>query len=176
MYQYRYASTRLPNAGERPPSMYSPARQFAQASGLRRSELLGLCVRDIYRDEAGSLWIRVPRGRGRSVPREVPILPEHEQLVLRFAGQARILPDVPRSYDGQGARKEYARHLYSHRRKEAPQSSSAQEVDEEAAHAVMQALGHPKLTVVKRYYLGLPGHGNPHGRAAAGEGLASQEY
>src|ERR1019366_4158913 len=53
----------------------------AQATGLRRSELRDLRGRDLYRGENGRLFVHVKNGKGGR-PRDVSILPGHEQEIL----------------------------------------------------------------------------------------------
>jgi integrase len=154
MYWYRQASDREMLAGAPPPPpALSPEEQIALACGLRRSELLDLRVGDIQRDEEGRLWIRVAnRGRGN---RKVPVLAELEQVILRLAENARLLPDISQSVSLQYARKEYARCLYDDLCRKSPLRLAADKINEEAVRAVMQALGHSDQAVVTRYYLGL---------------------
>ena len=135
-----------------PPQALSPEEQIALACGLRRSELLDLRVGDIHRDE-GRLWIRVAK-RGRR-NREVPVLAEYEQVILRFAEDARLLPEISKSVYLQYARKEYAQCLYDDLCRKSPLRLAADKINEETVRAVMQALGHSDQAVATRYYLGL---------------------
>jgi integrase len=154
MHRNHYTSGRKLLAGVRPPLPFAAERQFVEACGLRRTELLNLRVRDIRRDEAGRLWIRVAKSRRRG-EREVPVIAGNEQVILRIVEDARLFPDLPRSVDVQKARQQYARRLYYHLRRKAPQPHGPGKIDGEAVRAVMQTLGHPDQAVVTRYYLGL---------------------
>lgn len=155
MYWYRQASEREELAGyPPPPSLFEAAYQFVKATGLRRSELLNLLVRDIYRDEEGRLWIHVAKSRRMGI-REVPVLTEHEQVISLAIQNAQLFFDLPSNLDVQYKRKQYALLLYTQLIRTAPPPHVTGQVDVEAVRAVMQALGHSDQAVVTRYYLGL---------------------
>jgi integrase len=155
MYWYHQASEREELAGyPPPPSLFEPAYQFVEATGLRRSELTNLLVRDIHRDDEGRLWIHVAKSRRRAI-REVPVLAEHEQVISIAIQNARLFLDLPSNLDVQYERKQYALHLYAQLLRTAPPPHGSGETNVEAVRAVMQALGHSDQAVVTRYYLGL---------------------
>src|SRR5260370_26726439 len=101
MYWYRQASDREEFAGyPPPPSLFEPEYQFVKATGLRRSELTNLLVRDIHRNDEGRLWIHVAKSSRRGI-REVPVLAEHEQVISIAIQNARLFLDLPSNLDVQ---------------------------------------------------------------------------
>ena len=128
--------------------------QFVEACGLRHSELLNLCVRDIRQNEEGRVWIHVAKQAGRS-EREVPVFAGREKMILALVQNARLFPNVPEQVDGQDARRNYASILYYQLLRASQDTSLFRQYDEKAVHEVMKALGHKDQDVVCRYYLRL---------------------
>lgn len=134
---------------------------FAQATGLRRSELRDLRIRDVSRNEQGQLVVRVNNGKGgRS--RDVQVLPGYEQDILAIIEgrplDERVFRSIPKHMNVHGYRRASAQARYlnyapgytlppKHRR------LKSQDYDHEAAREVSGSLGHNRLDVLTRHYL-----------------------
>lgn len=154
MSQQRRAYWRKNPNGYPPPLPNEAEVRFVEACGLRRAELLTLRVRDIRQDEEGRVWIHVAKNAGRR-ERDVSVLAGHERVILERMRNARFFPDFPERVDVQKARREYARSLYYQLLMASQDPPLIREYNEEAAHKVMQALGHDDPGIVCRCYLSL---------------------
>lgn len=134
---------------------------FARATGLRRSELRDVRVRDVSRKEQGQLVVHVTNGKGgRS--RDVPVLPGYEQHILavidgRPPGE-RVFRSIPKHMNVHGYRRAFAQARYLDYAPEyalPPRDCrlKAQDYDHEAAREVSRSLGHNRLDVLTRHYL-----------------------
>lgn len=134
---------------------------FLQACGLRRSEAMNLCVKDITIGSSGQVNIFVAHGKGgRS--RTVPVLPGHEEDVIAVianrSSEEKVFTRLPVRLDIHGLRREYAQALYLHFAPDRQLPSSRGRLkphtyDEQAAMKVSAALGHNRLDVMLRHYL-----------------------
>ena len=134
---------------------------FAQATGLRRSELRDLRIRDVSRNEQGQLIVRVNNGKGgRS--RDVAVLPEYEQDILAIiAGrppEERMFRTIPKHMNVHGYRRTFAQARYLDYAPEyalppRDRRLKVQDYDHEAAREVSRSLGHNRLDVLTRHYL-----------------------
>lgn len=149
--QYRAKRDNNPN-GYPPPTPDEAEIRFTEACGLRRGELLNLCVRDIHRDDEGQVWIHVARQAGRR-ERDVPIPAGCEQVILERMRDVCLFSYFPRQVDVQKARREYACRLYYQLLRASQYPPLIREYNEEAVHKVMEALGHDDIGIVCRYYL-----------------------
>jgi integrase len=126
---------------------------FSKAVGLRRCEMQALRVENVYHD-GHRLWVHVERGKGgRS--RNVPVLRSMESRVLEIIANREqsepIFPRIPVRADIHGYRREYANSLYVEL---AGRSYSLRSKDKPVMLQVSWALGHNRLNVVSRSYLG----------------------
>lgn len=138
---------------------FSPERNrdlvdFCKATGLRRHELQAVKVQDVYRDEDGKLRVEVIQGKGGR-PRSVPILQNLESRVLEIVSgkdlDSQIIEKIPVRADIHGYRREYASSYYKELSGDDYDSKSK---DTHAIQLVSWALGHNRLDVVTRNYLG----------------------
>jgi integrase len=135
--------------------------RFAQACGLRRAELRDLRVRDVYTASDGTLFVHVKNGKGGR-PREVPVLPGHEEEVLALvqgrAPHEKVFDHIPKHMDVHSYRRDSAQQRYLHHTAgqalPPPEGRLRRdEYDPAAAQEVSWALGHNRLDVVLRHYL-----------------------
>ncbi|GHO77005.1 hypothetical protein KSD_47760 [Ktedonobacter sp. SOSP1-85] len=132
---------------------------FLDATGLRRSEVRDLLVRDVLDDEE-QVYIRVRRGKGGK-ERWVPVLPGREKHVLQLIkGRSpceHIFARLPKHLNIHAHRRRYAQAYYQHLsgRPLPPASGRLPQgvVDHDAVLAVSRALGHNREDVVLTYYL-----------------------
>ncbi len=134
---------------------------FARATGLRRSELRDLRIRDVYRGEDGRLFVHVKNGKGgRS--REVPVLIGYEQEILAIIENRpldeRVFDHIPthmkvHSYRRQSAQARYLQHAPERTLPPAKGRLKHQEYDSGATQEVSRSLGHNRQDVVLRHYL-----------------------
>jgi integrase len=126
---------------------------FSCAFGLRRHELRELRAGDIYRG-GDRLWLHVERGKGGR-KREVPVLVAYQERVLEIIHskepQDFLFPRIPVRADIHGYRREYANALYQ---QNAGKPYNPRDKDKIALQMVSWALGHNRLDVVIRNYLG----------------------
>jgi integrase len=126
---------------------------FSLACGLRRHELQELRVGDVYRD-GNQLWVHVERGKGGR-KREVPVLTAFQERVLEIIHGKNlddfVIERIPVRADIHGYRREYANSLYQ---QIASKPYDLRDKDEIALQRVSWALGHNRLDVVTRNYLG----------------------
>lgn len=134
---------------------------FAQATGLRRSELRDLRIRDVSRNEQGQLTAHVNNGKGgRS--RDVPVLPGYEQDILAIIEgrplDERVFRLIPKhmnvqSYRRASAQARYLNHAPGYELPPKHRRLKSQDYDHEAAREVSRSLGHNRLDVLTRHYL-----------------------
>lgn len=143
------------------PANWQPLIHFEQACGLRRSELARLTVADVHHDEQGRLMVHVCNGKGGK-ERFVPALPGYEQSLLALvAGREpdeRVFDHIPKHMDVHAYRRQYAQALYQfYADCELPLPGARlrqSDYDLAAVQRVSWALGHNRLDVVLRHYLG----------------------
>jgi len=134
---------------------------FAQATGLRRSELRDLRVRDVFHNERDQLVVHVNNGKGgRS--RDVPVLPGYEQDILAVIEgrplDERVFRSIPKHMNVHGYRRasaqaRYLDHAPGYSLPPLQRRLKAQDYDHEAAREVSKSLGHNRLDVLTRHYL-----------------------
>lgn len=138
---------------------FSPERNrdlvdFCKATGLRRHELKAVKVQDVYRDEDGKLRVEVIQGKGGR-PRSVPVLQSLESRVLEIVSgknlDSQIIEKIPVRADIHGYRREYAADYY---KELAGKDFNPKDKDTSAMQFVSWALGHNRLDIITRNYLG----------------------
>lgn len=127
---------------------------FCRATGLRRHELKVLKIKDIYRDEEGKLRVEVNQGKGgRS--RSVPVIESLESRVLEIISgkdlDSKVIDNIPVRADIHGYRRDYAANYY---KELSGKEFNLEGKDTLAMQQVSWALGHNRLDVVTRNYLG----------------------
>lgn len=134
---------------------------FAQATGLRRSELRDLRIRDIFYDHDGALLVHVKNGKGGRA-REVRVLPGREgDILAAIAGRdpdERVFTSIPKHMDVHSYRREFAQALYLFHapgRALPPKEGRLKpsDYDRAAAEQVTMALGHSRVSVVLLHYI-----------------------
>jgi Phage integrase, N-terminal SAM-like domain len=138
---------------------FSPERNrdlvdFCKATGLRRYELQAVKVQDFYRDEDGKLRVEVHQGKGGR-PRSVPVLQSLESRVLEILSgkdlESQIIEKIPVRADIHSYRRDYASSYY---KELSGGDYDCKNKDTRAIQLVSWALGHNRLDVVTRNYLG----------------------
>ncbi len=134
---------------------------FAQATGLRRSELRDLRMHDVYRGKDGRLVVYVKNGKGgRS--REVTVLQEYEdELLTCIAGRPsneRVFRSIPKhmqvhSYRRASAQARYLKHTSEQVLPPLHGRLKHRDYDQQAVQEVSTSLGHTRQDVVLRHYL-----------------------
>jgi integrase len=137
---------------------------FAQATGLRRSEMRDVRVGDITAQPDGSVQVHVRRGKGGKA-RDVTVLAGYEQAVLALLEgrepQERLFEYIPKNMDVQSYRRAFAQASYqqhaSGRALPPPQAKRLKPSDYDlaAAQQVAEALGHSRRRrgIVLSHYL-----------------------
>lgn len=142
------------------PAHWRDLLTFLDATGLRRSEVARVHVRDVYDDEAGRLHVAV-KGKGGKW-RAVPVLEEHAEAVRALiAGRApeeRLFSRIPSHLDVHARRRRFAQDTYrdaSGGRDPPPTAGllRAGAVDPAAVRHVSRALGHDRADVTTAHYL-----------------------
>jgi integrase len=143
------------------PTHWPAHMAFARATGLRRSELRDLRVRDVCRREDGRLFVYVTNGKGgRS--RDVSVLPEYEQEILAIIDgrhlEERVFKYIPKhmkvhSYRRESAQVRYQEHAPGYTLPPVKGRLKSQDYDHAAAQEVSWSLGHNRKDVVLRHYL-----------------------
>lgn len=155
--------SRGPKAHDRhlQPANWQPLITFLQATGLRRSEVRDLRIRDISYGHDGALRVFVTNGKGGR-ERELPVLPGKEQAVINAIADRnpdeRVFARIAKNLDIHNLRRTYAQALYLHYAPgwTLPPATGRLKRDSynrEAVARVSQALGHNRLDVVLRHYL-----------------------
>ena len=146
------------------PANWQPLIRFLDATGLRDAEVKRLLVEDILGvgRETGGAEVTIKKGHGKGGrPRQVPVLPGHEEDVLRLRegreSQERVFARVPSRIHAQGHRRHYAQAYYMHLSgRELPPMQGRlkrSDYDEAAVLQVSRALGHNRKDIVLRNYL-----------------------
>jgi len=146
------------------PGNWQPLMGFLRATGLRRAEVRLLQIEDIQQNQAtGRLEVTVKKGHGKGGrPRQVPVLPGCEQVVLALCvgrePTVLVFPRIPSHLDIHALRREYAQAYYRHLSgRELPPSVDRRlkpaDYDESAVLEVSRALGHNRKDIVLRHYL-----------------------
>jgi integrase len=134
---------------------------FAQATGLRRSELRDLRIRDVSRREDGQLSVHVKNGKGGRA-RDVPVLSAYEQEILAIiAGRPsdeRIFTSIPKqmpvhTYRRASAQERYLEHASGYTLPPTSGRLGSQDYDHEAVQEVSRCLGHQRKSIVLHHYL-----------------------
>ena len=148
------------------PANWESLLNFLRATGLRRTELRLLRVRDIIERDIdpeyfGQTTVKVVNGKGGK-SRTVPVLVGHEQDVLAMqtgrAEEEAVFPRIPRHLDVHSYRRAYAQALYLSYAPgwvlpPAEKRLKAGDYNAEAVQQVSRALGHNRKDVVLRHYL-----------------------
>ncbi len=147
-------------------AQFDPARwhdllTFLDATGVRRTEVAHLHVRDIYDDAEDQLHVAVKGKGGRW--RAVPVLPEYAETIRGLiAGRSpdeRLFGRIPSHLDIHAARRCFAQATYRHTSEGRPLPEAGRArlpkgaVDPAAVRQVSQALGHNRLDVTTTHYL-----------------------
>ena len=146
------------------PANWQPLLRFLDATGLRDAEVKRLLVEDILvvGQTTGGVEITIKKGHGKGGrPRQVPVLPGHEQDVLRLRegrhAKDRVFARIPSRIHAQAHRRIYAQAYYRHLSgRELPPKDGRlkpSDYDEVAVLQVSRALGHNRKDVVLRNYL-----------------------
>ncbi len=137
---------------------------FAQATGLRRSEMRDVRVGDISEQPDGCVQVHVRRGKGGKA-RDVTVLAGYEQAVLALLEgrelQERLFEHIPKNMDVQSYRRAFAQARYQQqapgRGLPPPQAKRLKpgDYDLEAAQEVAESLGHSRRRrgIVLSHYL-----------------------
>jgi integrase len=138
---------------------------FAEATGLRRSEMRDLRVRHITSLPDGTLSVHVQNGKGGK-SRDVPVLAGYEQdLLALLEGRdpnERLFARIPKNMDVQSYRRSSAQARYQQLApgKELPLASTKRikptDYDTLAAQEVSESLGHSRRrrsTILNHYLL-----------------------
>lgn len=155
--------SRAPVAHDRyfQPKNWQPLLHFLHATGLRRSEVGALVCSDVDTDTDGRVWVHVRSGKGGR-PRDVPVLPGHEDAVCAVvAGREpdeRVFARIPGHLDVHSYRRLFAQALYLFHAQGRPLPPAQgrlkrTDYDRAAAEQVTHALGHNRIDVVLRHYL-----------------------
>ena len=126
---------------------------FAKATGLRRSGMSKVRVRDVFESDDGKLFVAIREKGGRY--REAPVLEKYTERVREIIhgkdSDEKIFEKIHSSADIHSYRREYAQELY--REITGESYDPAKDKDKEALRQVSEALGHSRLDVVTRNYL-----------------------
>lgn len=143
------------------PANWQSHIRFALATGLRRSELRDLRIRDIFYDHDGTLMVHVVNGKGGR-EREVCVLPGKEEDVLAvIVGRdpdQHVFKSIPKHMDVHSYRRLFAQALYLCHAPgwELPPATGRlkpSDYNRPAAEKVSMALGHSRVSVVLRHYI-----------------------
>lgn len=143
------------------PPHWSELLTFLDATGLRRSEVARVHVRDISDDAEAHLLVAV-KGKGGKW-RTVPVLSGFEDAVRALvAGRSpgeRLFSRIPSHLDIHAARRGFAQATYRQLSDGRPLPSATNTrlakgaIDPTAARGVSEALGHNRLDVTTTHYL-----------------------
>ena len=126
---------------------------FSKATGLRRHELKAVKVSNVYHD-GERLRVDVIQGKGGR-PRSVPVLKQFESRVIEIiAGKDsdnQVIDRIPVRADIHSYRREYAASYY---KELSGKDFNPKDKDTQAMQYVSWALGHNRLDVISRNYLG----------------------
>lgn len=143
------------------PAHWRELLTFLDATGLRRSEVTRIHVRDVYDDAQGHLHVAV-KGKGGKW-RAVPVLLEYADAVHALvAGRSpveQLFSRIPSHLDIHAARRRFAQETYRQASggRPLPPATRARlakgTVDPAAVQQVSEALGHNRLDVTTTHYL-----------------------
>jgi len=143
------------------PAHWRELLTFLDATGLRRSEVANIHVRDVYDDGEGRLHVAV-KGKGGKW-RVVPVLSEYSDavraLVANRSPGERLFSRIPSHLDIHASRRRFAQETYRQASGGRPLPSPAGArlakgtVDPAAVRQVSEALGHNRLDVTTTHYL-----------------------
>jgi len=137
---------------------FSPERNrdlvdFCRATGLRRHELKALKVIDVY-EKNGRWQVDVHQGKGGRA-RSVTVLKEFQNRVVEIisnkAEDSQVFDKIPVRADIHSYRREFAASCY---KELSGKEFNPKDKDKDAMQKVSEALGHNRLDVVTRNYLG----------------------
>lgn len=137
---------------------FSPERNkdlidFCKATGLRRHELKALKVMDVYY-KGDRLQVDVHQGKGGR-PRSIPVLKQLESRVMEIISgrdlDSQVIEKIPVRADIHSYRREYAANYY---KELTGKDFDPKNKDKDAMQQVSWALGHNRLDVITRNYLG----------------------
>lgn len=137
---------------------FSPERNrdlvdFCKATGLRRHELKALKVIDVY-EKNGRWQVDVHQGKGGRA-RSVTVLKEFqsrvEEIISNKAEDSQVFDKIPVRADIHSYRREFAAGYY---KELSGKEFNPKDKDKNAMEKVSNALGHNRLDVVTRNYLG----------------------
>ncbi len=149
-------------AREFQPANWPHLIKFLQATGLRDNEVKHLQIEDIVKKATGEAEIIIKKGYAKGGrPRQVPVLPGHEEDVLPLREgrdpKELVFVRIPSRLHAQQYRRAYAQAYYQHLSgRELPPTGRRlrrSDYDEAAVLQVSQALGHNRKDVVLRNYL-----------------------
>lgn len=144
------------------PAHHQAIIRFCEGTGLRRSELRALLVKDITLHEREELHITVTVFRGKGGKRrEVPVRPGYERdvldLVMGRDPEAHVFDHIPDRLRVHVKRRESAQGRYQDiAGRPLPDATGRlhpDDYDKDAALKVSQVLGHNRIDVVTRHYI-----------------------
>lgn len=143
------------------PAHWRELLTFLDATGLRRSEVARIHVRDLFDDAQGRLHV-VVKGKGGKW-RTVSVLAEYvdtiRALIARRSAHERLFSRIPSHLDIHAARRRFAQATYRQLSDGRPLPSATTArlpkgaIDPAAAQKVSEALGHNRLDVTTTHYL-----------------------
>lgn len=145
------------------PAHWRELLTFLDATGLRRSEVAHIHVRDVCDAAEGCLHVAV-KGKGGKW-RTVPVLPEYAEAArVLLAGRSpdeRLFSRIPSHLDIHASRRRFAQATYRQASGGCPLPSATATqarlpkgaIDPAAARQVSEALGHNRLDVTTTHYL-----------------------
>ncbi len=126
---------------------------LCRASGLRRHEVAQLRAGDVFSAD-GNVYVRVRQGKGGR-PRTVPVLVKMHERVLEIvrdkAPDEMVIDKIPVRADIHGYRREFTAALYEELN---GSKFDPKHKNEAVLRFVSAALGHNRIDVVTRNYLG----------------------
>ena len=143
------------------PAHWRELLTFLDATGLRRSEVAHIHVRDLYDDAHGRLHVAV-KGKGGKW-RVVPVLPDAAEgiraLVAGRSPDERLFDRIPSHLDIHASRRRFAQDTYRQASDGRPLPTETRTrlakgaVNPVAVRQVSEALGHNRLDVTTTHYL-----------------------
>lgn len=137
----------------------------AKATGLRRSELRDLRVREVTTDEQGQLWVHVRNGKGGKA-RDVVVMERYKEDVLALIEgcdpDEHLFALIPKDMDVQSYRRASAQERYLQQAPERTLPSTtkkkrihSKDYNAEAVQEVSESLGHSRRrrSIVLNHYL-----------------------
>lgn len=142
---------------------YRDLVDFCRGTGLRRKELMALEKRDIFRDgERVFVFVRQGKGGRSRVVRVLEPYQEHVWSMRERVGllEGKVFEYVPNRLDVHALRREYAQRLYEELASCVEASGGVYRTrdgrvyDRAVMRMVSENLGHSRLDVVAKHYLG----------------------